>query len=105
MKTELRIILQKMQKKELIDFIGLVLEKPNFWDNMDEYISHYFCKDMFESIDFRLLVYLTMPENRHLTTSVEINPFYEFSSLDKILDIKKLKKYVESDENIILDKC
>jgi hypothetical protein len=49
MKTELKIILQKMQKKELIDFIGLVLEKPNIWENIDEYISHYFCEDMFES--------------------------------------------------------
>ena len=104
MKPELKIILQKMQKKELIDFIGLVLEKPNFWDNMDEYISHYFSEDMFESIDFKLLVYLSMPENRNLTTPKEVNPFYEFSSIDKILNVENLKKYV-SDENINLEKC
>ncbi len=104
MKTELKIMLQKMQKEELIDFIGLIISKPNFFDNIDEYISHYFCEDMFESIDFRLLVYLTMPENRHLTAPNEVNPFYEFSTLDKILDIVKLKKYV-SGENIHLEKC
>ena len=104
MKPELKIILQKMQKKELIDFIGLVLEKPNIWENIDEYISHYFCEDMFESIDFKLLVYLSMPENRNLTIPNEVNPFYEFSSLDKILNVENLKKYV-SGENIHLEKC
>ena len=97
MKTELKIILEKMDKSDLISFIGHIIINSNsdsFWQKIEEYIPIFYDDDMFENIDFRLLVYLAMPKNRHLIEPYDSRTYLENRTLSEILNEEDLKKYI-----------
>ena len=97
MKTELKIILEKMDKSDLISFIGHIIINSNsdsFWQKIEEYIPIFYDDDMFEDMDFRLLVFLSMPKNRHLVEPHDNSTYLENRTLSEILNEEDLKKYI-----------
>ena len=106
MKTELKIILEKMDKSQLIAFISHLTKNANndsFWQKVEEYIPCFYDKNMFDSMDFRLLVYLTMPENRHLIEPHDNSTYLKNRTLEEILNKQDLQKYVTRGDIIFED--
>lgn len=106
MKTELKIILEKMDKSDLISFIGHIIRTSNsdsFWQKIEEYIPIFYDDDMFENMDFRLLVYLAMPENRHLIEPYDSGTYLVNRTLNEILNKQDLQKYVTRGDIIFED--
>lgn len=97
MKTELKVILEKMDKSDLIAFISHLMRNINsdsFFKNVEKYIPYFYDEDMFQSMDFRLLVFLSIPENRHLLEHFDNSTYLENKTLSEILNEEDLKKYV-----------
>lgn len=100
MKTELKIILEKMDKNDLIAFIGHItrnIDGDTFFQKIEKYIPYFYDDDMFKSVDFKLLVFLSMPKNRHLIQHYDESIYLENRTLEEILNEDNLKKYVSGD--------